>query len=112
MSAAMTRCSLLLSLFAVGSATPAATNASNATAPQLSRASQGSEAVGGSGGSTIRVINGCGEAMWIAHCCNYNYRQNVKIEAGSSHDFPAYAGLMGFRLWPKLRPFQPGKAED
>eukprot|EP00913_Durusdinium_trenchii_P029634 g27776.t1 len=41
--------------------------------------------------------------MWIAHCCNYKYRQNVKIEAGASHDFPAYAGLMGFRLWPKLR---------
>ncbi|CAK8993256.1 unnamed protein product [Durusdinium trenchii] len=54
-------------------------------------------------GSTLRVINGCNEPMWIAHCCNYKYRQNVKIEAGASHDFPAYAGLMGFRLWPKLR---------
>lgn len=58
---------------------------------------------GARGGSTIRVINGAGEAVWMAHCCNYKYRQNVKIEAGGSHDFPAYAGLMGFRLWPKLR---------
>jgi len=56
------------------------------------------------GSSTIRVINGCNrEAIWIAHCCNYNYPQNVKIEAGRSHDFKAYAGLMGFRLWPKMR---------
>ena len=28
---------------------------------------------------------------------------NWLLQAGGSHDFPAYAGLMGFRLWPKLR---------
>ena len=29
----------------------------------------------------------------------------IGSKAGASHDFPAYAGLMGFRLWPKLRRF-------
>mmetsp|Transcript_16032 Transcript_16032/g.30221 ORF Transcript_16032/g.30221 Transcript_16032/m.30221 type:complete len:279 (-) Transcript_16032:59-895(-) len=53
--------------------------------------------------STIRVINGCSEPIWMAHCCNYNYAQNVKIDGGASRDFPAYAGLRGFRLWPKMR---------
>mmetsp|Transcript_144531 Transcript_144531/g.204467 ORF Transcript_144531/g.204467 Transcript_144531/m.204467 type:complete len:286 (-) Transcript_144531:412-1269(-) len=54
--------------------------------------------------SVIRVINKCyKEPIWMAHCCNYNYPQNVKIDGGASHDFPAYAGLRGFRLWPKMR---------
>ncbi|CAE7176758.1 unnamed protein product, partial [Symbiodinium necroappetens] len=54
--------------------------------------------------SVIRVINKCyKEPIWIAHCCSYNYKQNVKIDGGASHDFPAYAGLRGFRLWPKMR---------
>mmetsp|Transcript_135839 Transcript_135839/g.321958 ORF Transcript_135839/g.321958 Transcript_135839/m.321958 type:complete len:268 (+) Transcript_135839:50-853(+) len=54
--------------------------------------------------SHVRVINGChSEPIWIAHCCGYDYRTNVKIEPGGSHNFPAYAGLTGFRLWPKMR---------
>lgn len=54
------------------------------------------------GKSGIKVINSCDKPMWIAHCCSYKYPQNVKVEPGQSHHFPAYPGLSGFRLWPKM----------